>query len=584
MNGSWNLDAIYLGYDDPAYIRDMERLQTVVDQYTQYAQDLEAKDPGEALRQCIAMEEEIFVLNNRLNTYSRLRRSTDAKDLVADSEMGKVAGIVNGCAGAKAAMRAWATTLPDLMAVVRGDESLKDYEFLFERMLEGSRYLLPGVAEEVLARMKQSGTSAWTSLQGYMTSTVPVSYRGETLSLSAVRNLARNPDPQVRKDAYEAEIAAYDQIKDAVAYSLNSVKQETLTECALRGYNSPLECSLKNNKLSAETLDAMMGAIEEYLPAFRKYLKAKAKLLGHEGGLPWYDLAAPVGDSSRTYTVEEAKDYLIALFTDFDQQLGDMMTRAFTEDWIDYYPKAGKRGGAFCASVHALAESRVLCNFSGRFAALLTLAHELGHAFHHQCIKTHRPLNRAYGQCLSETASTFNECVLMDYAVKHAKTPEEKLYLLESDLESNTMTICDIFSRFLFERKVFEERDKKFMSADTLGDYMLEAQRVAYGDGLDENYQHPYMWVCKGHYYGGYIFYNYPYAVGGLLSAGLYAKYLQEGPSFVPKYKKFLHTTPVATAEDAAKAADIDLTDKTFWRDALQQIADKIDQFCELVG
>ena len=120
------------------------------------------------------------------------------------------------------------------------------------------------------------------------------------------------------------------------------------------------------------------------------------------------------------------------------------------------------------------------------------------------------------------------------------------------------------------------------MNAETLCGYMTEAQKQSYGDGLDENCMHPYMWVCKGHYYGP-TFYNFPYAFGGLFARGLYAQYLSEGESFVSKYKKLLYTTPVATAEDTAKVAGIDLTDKNFWRSALQTIADQIDLFCQLV-
>ena len=120
------------------------------------------------------------------------------------------------------------------------------------------------------------------------------------------------------------------------------------------------------------------------------------------------------------------------------------------------------------------------------------------------------------------------------------------------------------------------------MHADQLCGFMTEAQKQSYGDGLDETAMHPYMWVCKSHYYGP-TFYNFPYAFGGLFARGLYAQYEKEGAAFVPKYKKLLYTTPVATAEDTAKVAGIDLTDKNFWRSALQTIADQIDLFCQLV-
>ena len=259
-----------------------------------------------------------------------------------------------------------------------------------------------------------------------------------------------------------------------------------------------------------------------------------------------------------------------------------MIARAFDDAWIDFYPRDGKSGGAFCSGVECLGESRILTNFDGQFGDVVTLAHELGHAFHNQCINDHRPLNKDYSMPVAETASTFNECVLMAAAIENAKSDDERLALIESQLQDATQIICDIYSRFRFEAKVFENREEQFMDADTLSQFMLEAQKQSYGDGLDHNVLHPYMWVCKGHYYGP-TFYNFPYAFGGLFARGLYAQYMRDGAAFVPNYKKLLYTTPIASVEDTAKVAGIDLTDKEFWRSALQQIADQIDLFCQLV-
>ena len=210
------------------------------------------------------------------------------------------------------------------------------------------------------------------------------------------------------------------------------------------------------------------------------------------------------------------------------------------------------------------------------------MPYELGHAFHNQCCLSHRTLNHDYSMPVAETASTFNECVVMASAIGKAADKDEKLALIESQLQDATQIICDIYSRFRFERMVFENREEKFMDADTLAGFMLEAQKQSYGDGLDHDCLHPYMWICKSHYYGP-TFYNFPYAFGGLFARGLYAQYEKEGAAFVPKYKKLLYTTTVATAEETAKVAGIDLTDKNFWRSALQTIADQIDLFCQLV-
>ena len=582
MNEVWNLSVIYDGFQDPAYETDLARLKEQAAAYAFAAATLAETDPLEGLKSCIALEEEITLLANKLAEYAMLRQSADARDAQAGSQIGRVMAVVSSLAAPQAAFKDWATKLPNLRELVDSDAVLKEYAFLFENMEKSSKYLLSGQAEAVMAKLRLSGGNAWSDLHGYITSTVPVSYRGQTLNLSAVRNLAYDPDPQVRKDAYEAEIACYDRIKDAAAFALNSIKLETLSDCELRGYASPLARTLDHSNMQQATLDAMLGAMDEYSPKFWQYLKAKGKVLGHENGLPWYDLFAPMGKSSTKFTTQEAKDFLVEQFQGFNPQEAQMIADAFDQEWIDFFPREGKAGGAFCAGVECLGQSRILTNFDGAFGDVVTLAHELGHAWHNACIKDHRALNHDYSMPLAETASTFNECVVMASAIKKAADDQEKLALIESQLQDATQIICDIYSRFRFEKSVFDKRPEEFMHADTLCALMTDAQKASYGDGLDPETLHPYMWVCKGHYYGP-TYYNFPYAFGGLFARGLYAQYEQEGESFIPKYNKLLYTTPVATAEDVAKVAGIDLTDKAFWRGALQTIADQIDLFCELV-
>ncbi len=583
MNAQWNLDRIYRGFEDPAYSADFEALKTKVAQAAEFAENLQNMDPAQALHQGTQLEEEVTRLANKLGEYASLRQAANTRDGQAGSQLGRIMAVVSDMAAPEAAFHEWAAALPDLQALVESDEALKPYAFRFQTIADSSRYLLGSKGEQIMARMGLSGGDAWSEMHTYLTSTVPVTYRGQTTNLSSVRNLAYDPDPQVRKDAFDAELACYAAIESPCAYALNSIKLETISDCKLRGYQSPLTKTLENSHMKRETLDAMLEAMDEYLPVFWKYLKAKAKALGHENGLPWYDLFAPMGASSTKFTAEDARTFLVEQFASFNPEEADMIAHAFDDEWIDFYPRDGKSGGAFCAGVECLGESRILTNFDGMFTDVVTLAHELGHAYHNLCIKEHKPLNLDYSMPLAETASTFNECVVMASAIGKAADDAEKLALIESQLQDATQIICDIYSRYRFESTVFQHRQEQFMNAETLCGFMKEAQKQCYGDGLDESCLHPYMWVCKGHYYGP-IFYNFPYAFGGLFARGLYAQYEKEGAAFIPKYKKLLYTTPIATAEDVARVAGIDLTDKDFWRGALQTIAQQIELFCQIVN
>ena len=581
MNEVWNLDGLYLGFDDPAFEGDLQKLKDGIADFASFVKNLPDMDPLTGLREGISRQEVLRDLGSDLVEYAMLRQSADTVDPAIGSRVGQVMQVLSDTAAPEAAFQDWASKVPGLTELVEQDELLKAYRFFFANLQRSSRYLLAGRGEEIMAKMSLSGGNAWSELQQYLTSTVPVSYRGETTNLSAIRNLAYDGDPAVRKEAYEAELACYDRIQDAVAYALNSIKLETLNDCALRGYAGPLDRTLQGSNMEKATLDAMLGAMDEFMPKFRQYLKVKGQCLGHENGLPWYDLFAPMGRMSSTWTPESTRDYLLKHFSEFDRELTDMVRTAFDEAWIDFYPRSGKAGGAFCAAVEKLHASRILTNFDGQFTDVVTLAHELGHAFHNQCIDSHRPLNRDYSMPLAETASTFNECVIMNAAIKAATDPQEKLALIENQLQDACQVIVDIYSRYRFETMVFERRENEFLSAGELCRIMAQAQQETYGDGLDPELRHSYMWLCKSHYYGP-TFYNFPYAFGALFAQGLYACYEREGASFVPKYKKLLYTTPVASAEDTAKVAGIDLTDREFWRSALQAFADKIDIFCEL--
>ena len=581
MNECWNLNPIYTSFDDPRFEEDLQALRRTVRDLEELTQHLTG-DSAALLKRGLTLQEQLQELAEKLLCYAELRQAACTTDAEAGSKIGKIMGVYSDSAAPVAAFEGWLAAIPDLDSLIASDPLFEEYRFILERKKLGSLHLLPGIGEKVMAKLKISGSNAWAELQQYLTSTVKVAYRGEEINLSAVRNLAYSAEADVRKDAYEAELACYSAIEDSVAYALNSLKLETLNECELRGYESPLARTLEQSNMEKKTLDAMFAAIDQKLPMFRRYLKAKAHALGHENGLPWYDLFAPMGKSSTRFTTQDARDYLVELFSHFDDELSGMVARAFDEEWIDFYPRSGKAGGAFCSGVSCIGQSRILTNFDGTLGDVVTLAHELGHAFHNQCIADHRPLNHDYSMPVAETASTFNECVVMNHAIAQATDDAEKLNLIESQLQDVTQIIVDIYSRYRFEDAVLRRRKEEFMGAEELCRIMLQAQADSYGDGLDSALRHPYMWLCKSHYYGS-TFYNFPYAFGGLFARGLYAKYAQEGASFVPIYKKLLHTTTVATAEDAAKVAGIDLTDKGFWLSALAEVEEKIDMFCALV-
>ena len=585
MNKEWDLTPLYAGIDTEKFQNDMNALSEKVAAVNAFAAKLPEENRGAVLHQALELQEQIVTLAMPLFEYAGLRSSTNTSDEEAVNAEAKLQKLMSETSAANAALQAYVGRTENLEALIAADPFLGDYAYLLRTMQDDAKYTLDEKVEEALSKMNLSGGSAWGNLQSYLTSTVTADYRGEKKPLSAVRNLAYDADPQVRKDAYDAELACYDKIKDGICFALNSIKQQVTTEAEMRKAGSPLEMTLRHSRMQKTTLDAMIQAIEEYLPVFWKYLRAKAKMLGYEGGLKWWDMFAPMGKNTATYTVEDAKKYLDDHFRPFAPDMADMMMRAFDEAWIDFYPRPGKVGGAFCANLACVKQSRVLTNFDGSFSDIVTLAHELGHAYHGMMIENHRPLNLDYSMPVAETASTFNETVVMNAALDEAADREVKLGLLESQLQDTTQIMCDIMSRYWFETAVFEKAKAGFAFPDELCAMMKEAQKRGYGDGLDLDTLNPYMWVCKSHYYSsGLSFYNFPYAFGGLFAAGLYAQYRKEGEAFLPKYRALLQATTVASVEDVAKMADIDLGDVNFWRSSLEIFKARVELFLEMAA
>ena len=571
----WTLEDLYPSFESQEFKQDVEAYKALKGKF----ESLTLEDSIEGITQVVKLLEESTVLTGRLYNYIHLTLATDTTHEAATQVEVQLAGV---SADLQATYAKVSKFLGTIQTDITTDPFLAEYRYYFEEAKKDATHLLSDELEEVLAKMSISGGKAWSQLFDFMWSSAQGEYKGEVVTLSEIRGKAYDSDAEVRKSAYEAELKMYDAIKEPIAFSLNHIKKEVLTTSQLRGFESPLAHTLEASRMSRETLDALLEAIREYLPNFRKYLRHKAALLGHENGLPFYDLFAPVGNSSRTFTVEESKDYLIENFKTFSADLAEMTEEFFDKHYIDFYPRKGKVGGAFCANLPMIKQSRVLTNFTGSLSDVVTLAHELGHAYHGLHIENHRPLNQDYSMPVAETASTFNENIIMNTAIKEAND-EEKIALIESQLQDTTQIIVDIYSRYLFETAVFENREQSFMFSKDLEEMMLSAQKEAYGDGLDQSYLHPYMWACKPHYYStGLSFYNFPYAFGGLFSKGLYAIYQEQPEGFVEKYQELLRATTVSSVEDTAKVLGVDVSTPEFWKKALAEVAESIEAFIAL--
>lgn len=510
--------------------------------------------------------------------------STNSKDDAAQAALSELQQHLVRLGLLQTRFVAWIGSL-DVDALVAQSPLAREHEYMLRRAAAGATHLMPQAEEDLSAELNVTGGTAWHRLHSNITSqlTVPIELRGELedLPMSAVRNLAMNPDRAVRRSAYEAEIAAWQRVALPLAAALNSIKGETNTLDNHRGYPSGLDVALFNNDLDRETLDAMLGAARDAFPDFRRYLHAKARALGLER-LAWYDIFAPMGASRSAWQWDDAVGFMLEQFGRYSPRLRSFAEHALEDGWIDAEPRTGKQGGAFCMAIRP-GESRVLTNFHPSYDSMSTLAHELGHAYHNFNLASRTPFQRETPMTLAETASIFCETIVQSAALQRADEGEQ-LMILEAALQGATQVVVDITSRFDFETAVFAARRQRELSIDELNALMLQAERDTYGDGLDENVLHPYMWAVKGHYYSaGYPYYNFPYMFGLLFGLGLYALYEQDPDGFGARYDDLLSSTGTANAAALAERFGIDIRSRRFWEASLDIVRRDIDRFVALV-
>jgi pepF/M3 family oligoendopeptidase len=593
----WDLSNVYPSFESREFEEAFTAIKIQIDGLESlFAEKVARMDAGTRFMELSGTVGEVIGLINALHVSSDTMRAyiqsfvvTDSHNTTAMKKMSEFQMVGVRIQNLTNQFQAWIGKIaPVLERVIQADPIAREHAFALRNAAEQSKYMMSEAEEALAAELSLSGSSAWSKLQGTVTSQLTVDFEldGKTriLPMPVLINLHSHPEESVRRRAYEAEIAAWKTVEEPLAACMNGVKGSANTLNLHRGRVDALHPAIDMARIDRQTLEAMLGAMEASFPTFRSYFKAKAKRFG-KGKLAWWDIFAPVGKAGKKYSFEEASDFIIANFGTFSPELAAFAKRAFEQHWVDAEQREGKRGGAFCMRVPGIKESRVLCNFDGTLDQVSTIAHELGHAFHNECAyqagKTE--LQKDTPMTMAETASIMCETIVMEAVLSQTSDPQEQLAVIETQLIGDTQVIMDIFSRYLFEKEVFERREKSELSAGELCEIMERAQKTVFGDGLDEKYLHKYMWTWKPHYYYvGLSFYNFPYAFGLLFASGLYTIYQQRGVDFVPDYKKLLASTGEASAADLAARFGIDIRSRKFWESSLGVITSRIERYCKL--
>jgi oligoendopeptidase F len=459
--------------------------------------------------------------------------------------------------------------------------------FYWNELRQHARLRMPPEMEKLATELAVNGYHSWNRLYSKIAGNLQTEFiedgKTEVLSIGQLANKFSSPDRDVRQTAFEKLETAWQSVDTLAATALNSQAGFRLTMYKNRGWESPLFEPLLNGRLKRETIDAMWRAVARGGKSIEEYINAKSGMLGIDK-FRWYDQVAPITAVEKKIGYGEAGDFVVEQLSSFSPDLGSFARMVIDRRWIEAEDRPGKAPGGWCTGLPLKKESRIFMTFSGNYEEAMTLAHEIGHAYHSWVLRDRDYLARQYNMNLAETASTFNEHLVTDAALEAAEDKGDRLSLLNTQLQEGLIMFCNIRARFLFDVAFYEERKKGAVPKERLNELMVAAQKEAFGDILSEDGYHPLFWASKLHFFETEVpFYNFPYTFGYLFAGGLYDMAKKEGKAFAEPYKAFLADTGSMTTEEVAqKHLGVDLTGDKFWNDAVDRVLSSIEPFIKL--
>lgn len=590
LQQTWDLDTFFPGGSDSpqfaAYIEEIENDVKFLNERISQVSPPQSTNGSEGLVSVVDLVQSIAVKLREAGAFVACLAAQNMKDKKAILLSGRMKTIFASYSSALTLFdQILMNTADDVWKSLLQSDLFKPISFpLDERRTSAKEKLSP--EQEILVNdLAIDGYHGWSDLYNTIVGqiSIPFEENGETkqLSVGQAANKLSSENRETRKEMFKKWEETWEENSDFCADALNHLAGFRINLYKHRGWDSIHKEPLDYNRMSEKTLNVMWEVIDRNKDIFLTYFERKAKLLGLDS-LSWHDVDAPIGNTTKEVSYDEAADFIVEHFQKFSPKMADFTVRAFEKNWIEAEDRPGKRPGGFCTSFPDSKETRIFMTYAKTASNVSTLAHELGHAYHQHVMNDLEPLAQRYAMNVAETASTFAEMIVSDASVKTASNKEERLVLLEDKIQRSVAFFMNIHSRFIFETNFYAERKKGLVGSERLNELMVDAQKVAFKGALSE--YHPQFWASKLHFYiTGVPFYNFPYTFGYIFSAGIYAKALEEGSSFEDKYISLLQDTGSMKVEDlASKHLGVDLTQPEFWQSAIDLAVTDVKEFLKL--
>jgi len=569
---AWDLEPLVEGEGPDGVQRRLAdalaRAKAFAERYAGKLGELDSAGLGEAMRELAAIQD----LAGRAGAYAALNFSTDTADPVRGALLQRTQerGIEIETTLLFFELE-WAALPDDRVQELLGGEGL---DFCRHHLQSARRYrehLLSEPEEKILAEKALTGASAWARLFEELTSAIEVELSGERVALDLALSRLVLPDRELRRASAEAVTAALAPGLRTRAFLFNTLLADKATDDRLRRYPHWLAARNLANEASDESVQALIEAVRGRYEIARRWYRLKARLLGVER-LADYDRMAAVTDDDVTYSFAQAREIVLDCYASFSAELGELARGFFDGRFIDAPLRAGKRGGAFCASAVPSVHPYVLLNYTSRRRDVLTLAHELGHGVHFALAARQGIFHQSTPLTLAETASVFAETVVFGRLLAEDSTPASRLALLAENLQDTIATVFRQVAMNRFEDLVHTaRRDEGELSVQRFGELWASSQDELLGDSVQITDGYRSWWSYIPHFIGspGYV---YAYAYGQLLALSVYERYEQSGAEFVPRYLELLAAGGSRSPEELGRLVDIDLADPCFWESGLDLV------------
>ena len=597
----WDNSRFFYGSDDPALGQSIETLRTDIEQLSvdckPFAelilpdQQPHPDDYSRIVTQLADIHQQQEAIGNKLGNASMFISSclsVNARDTTAATLQPTLQQLGAAFGSSIHSVEGFLARADDaIIEAVLQHETLADLEFHITQLRATRDQLLPVEQEQLLTGIATTGLHGWGNLYQNLAGTLQCTVGNKTIGLAQAANLLSDHNRDTRSNAWHAINHAWGEQEQSVAAILNNINGWRIEERQKRSAISTrhyLDTSCHDSKISRDTLDAMMQTTYKHRHMPQRAMLLMAGALKIDRLAPWDLMApAPVKGSSEI-PFEQAIALIAESFSEFSPAMGEYAIEMAEKGWIDCGPTENRSTGAYCGAFAEPREARIFITYSGTLTNVITLAHELGHAWHNRVMEELPKVKTGYPMTLAETASIFAETLVRESLMKNATDDNQKLEILWSEAATAATFMLNIPSRFDFEKKLVDARCDKFLTPDILRKMMGTSWQHWYETSLSEYDE--MFWASKLHFsISGLGFYNYPYLFGYLFSLGIYAQREKCSNEFEPLYREILLDTGNMTAEDLVqKHLQQDITQANFWADSIAVVNNSLQQFETLVN